>query len=604
VTPAPAAPAVRRAPPTASQRIEAALARHEGPSAPRVELTVAPETRTPRTIPATVILATKPKKNTIRINDVTIASRMLALPETLRELEFAWVARRLARDCFGDANSPETVRLALEVTPETTRVETSEPKPTARAACVAKVLADQLEWSWHPTVRLRVAAHFVPGDELPAGAPRPSAAEIDEELRELQASVARSAEGAGQRSLPLLLLSGVRRLDASRLATSREARDAHLALARSSFEAALGAADAAPDARFAALYGLFTTLATMEKVEDAARVARALVCPSRYPSPSAPGALEQDHPARWWEAWENVHPASSWAKRPPARAVVGDGTSGPRTWDEETTYRSPYDGCATPAGVPARWRSEAWRTLGSYHAEQDVAAGPFADNRAASALRMALEAASGEDVAWHALALGRVLVHHQRFAEATRVLARAAPSSEPRERTNRAAQLLATALTYYDLEGPGELEPRSERPDIIDTQPSPKLAEEKLAVVLARVDLLPRSAALTPLVSYWAAWDLRQIQMSTLAVTLFERFLARYPDHRDAPLVAWELAETHRQRSAYHRPGTPEALEAARLSVEARMRLSRYAGHSSWTEANAGDAEARARATELARPSP
>jgi hypothetical protein len=600
----PPAPAAARVPqsPLPGERIRAALARHERVTARRVEVTVAPEREAPRAPPATVLFTTKASKNTIQISDVTLAQRMLALPERLRELELTRVARRVARECFGDATGPETVRFTLAVSWSTLTAESSDAAPSARAGCVAQLLAAQLEDTWHPTIRLRIAARLLPSVE--ARDPRTAgAAAIEEELRELARGLEGPAARARPRDLPRTLLYGARLLDAARLAPGREARDAHLSRARAAFEEALALTGGDTDARAEALYGLFTALTALDKTDEASRAARALVCPTRYPSPTAPLALEQDHPVRWWDAWERVHNTPIGTTHPPAQSVIGTGAPGPRTWDEETRYRSPYDGCASPPDVPAPWLVDAWRGLAAYHAEGDES-GPFCDNRAATALRFALASASGEAASWISLDLGRVLVHQGRYGEAARVLARVRSRPEDRELTTRAAQLLATSLTYFDLEGPSESEPRIGRSDVLDTAANPRLAEAKLAVVLERADLLPRSDAQTPHALYWMAWELEEIGMNHLAVALLERFLTRYPDHRDAPLVRWEHAETHARMAAYVRAATPESLEAARLAAESRARMAAYVGHTPWTEANASDLEALARAVELARSRP
>jgi hypothetical protein len=201
------------------------------------------------------------------------------------------------------------------------------------------------------------------------------------------------------------------------------------------------------------------------------------------------------------------------------------------------------------------------------------------------------------------LELGRVLVHQQRHAEAARVLGRLVAPPDDRELLERAAQLVASSLTFLDLEGPGEDEPRIERPDVLDTEPNPTVAERKLSAVIERAsrpDLVPQNDSFTPLVMHWMSWELAAIAMHRPSVALAEQLLTRFPRHRDAPLVQWEQAETYTLMWSYYRVGAPEAVEPKRLAGEARARLAQYVGTTPWTEANKNDAEALRRAVVLA----
>lgn len=589
---------------TATERVEAALARHDRPRAPRVELTSAPGPILPGS-PKSAPFTQPPKKNVIRIHDDWFPTRMLAFadPAMRYELDSAVLARALARDCFGAASIAETVIADVVIDDARTTVDLLDAKPSPAAACVRTLLGERIELSGRPKMRFRVAARLVPDGDALGGAA------LAEEVDVLVRMLARETDAARGRELALLL--GTRELDAARVSLAA-ARDAHGAAARAAFEDALTRAGDAPPSRAAALYGLVLADMMVGAFDEAARAARALVCPSRYPSHSAPLALEQDHPPRWWEAWERVHPTPLSTTRPAQRKAPPKGDLGPATWDEETTYRSPYDGCAAPPAVPARWVVDAWRTLAAYHAVVDRAAGPFHDNRAATALRLALAIASTDPDAARAapfatLELGRVLVDQQRYGEAARVLARINAPPGDRELLERAAQLVATSLTYVDLDGPGENEPHIDRPDVLDVEPNPSAAERKIAVVVPRAsspELVPQNETFAPLVTHWMAWELGMLGMHRQAGALEEQFLARYPRHRDAPLVQWEAAETFATMANYFRVGAPEATLPKRLAAEARARLAQYGPGSAWAEANRDDAEAKARAALLAGPKP
>jgi hypothetical protein len=176
-----------------------------------------------------------------------------------------------------------------------------------------------------------------------------------------------------------------------------------------------------------------------------------------------------------------------------------------------------------------------------------------------------------------------------------------------RELAERAAQLLATSLTYVDLEGPAETEPMVDRPDPMDFEPNPLVAEKKLQVVVDRVDraeLVPQNETFTPLVTHWLAWELQTSGMNRPALAAQQKFLARFPNHRDAPLVQWEQAETYATMSLYFKTGSPDAVEPTRLAAGARSRLAQYVGSTPWTDANRNDGEALQRAVDLARAKP
>lgn len=603
-----AVPVARLGALTPGERIEAALAHHDRARAARVELTAAPESAVPHATKSAALAQASPGKGVITMASDELASRMLSLPDLqLRRLESSDVARQLLRTCFAAATSPELVVSLLELEVSKTTIESADERKAPHAACVRKQIAEHIEANGR-NVRLRISARFFPRSEGAAGdAPAPTAASIDEELAELGRKIPASSEPARTRDLVVLL--GTRHVEAARLATEPKSRDQHLAAAKVAFDEALVRAGTDVPSRTAALHGLADTLAQLGKLDEAVRASRALVCPSRFPAATEPAALEQDHPERWWSQWENVHTTPIALTKPAQRkpVLVAPGSLGPRSWDEETKYRSPYDGCTPPADVPAAWVVDAWRDIASFHAEHDVQGGAFHDNRAATALRFALASATGDSAAFVALELGRVLIHQQRYAEALRVLGRLSPLSGDRELIERAAQLVATSLTYVDLEGPGESEPMVDRLDVLDMDPNPLVAEKKLQVVEGRADqpeLVPQNATFTPPVLHWLAWELATLGMNHPAVAVQRKFLVRFPNHRDAPLVQWEQAETYATMALYYRTGAPEAAEPTRLAGEARARLAQYVGNTAWTEANRNDTEALRRAADLARAKP
>lgn len=544
-------------------------------------------------------------KKVIRIHSDPIPTRLLALAgDDVRLLESGNLARALLRRCFGNGAGPESIVSHLDVRPPQTTIDGPDSVRSPSAACVRKLLVDLFEPSWR-SIRLRIVVRYVPNGDGGASDPPPipsTESLVEEEIAELGRMLTGVAAPSRQREL--LMLLGARQLEASGFTNGGD--DARLAAAHGAFGEAFALAET-EGARGAALHGMFTSLTLLGKLDDAAIAARALTCPSRHPSPTAHVALDQDHPAEFWSVWETVHSTPISLTKPAQRKVIAPKPVGPRTWDEETKYRSPYEGCAAPPDVPAGYVVDAWRGLAAYHAEHDPAGGPFRDNRRVTALRLAVRSARGEVGTFATLELGRALVRQQRFGEAARVLGRLASPLADRDLTERAAQLVAASLAFVDLEGPDESEPFIERADVLDTETSSVVVERKMSVVVERLErpeLVPQNDTFTPLVARWLAFELGQVDVHRPAIATQQRFLTRFPNHRDAPVVQWEQARTYELMSSSLRAGTPEAVDMKRNVSEARARLTRYVGTTPWTEANRNDAEALARAVQIARAKP
>jgi hypothetical protein len=606
--------------PDARERVDAALARHDGVRAARVELVAAPDDPFPAGArPAQPAASAAGKvsaagRKVIVLHDEVWPSRVLALTtEESRIFESPLVASSLLTTCFGGALDPARVVNDLDLGAPPT-IAAVEPGPSADGACVRSLLLPFATPSSVP-LRLRITARLAfSGDESDAAARSapPSSAGINEELAELRRRLGEGPEPA--RARPLLLLLGARLLDAARLDAS--GRTEHQAAARDAFERV--ASDRTDDAasHAAALFGLSVAEGARGERAEAMRAARSLVCPSRFPRWDGPVGLEHDHPQGYWDAWETMHftpisttPPATQKTQAATASTARSGTSGtgPTSWQEETRYHSPYEGCRAPSGIPNEWVTRAWQTIADHHLGDDPAAGPFRDHRAVSALRAALAAARGESAVLARLALGRVLLHQQRPAEVVRALAPLAGAPVDREVMKRAAQLVASALTFVDLDGSTEDEAWVLRPDVFDVEPNPNVAGKKLRVVVERLDdpqRLPSLGALLPLVMRWMSFELTRMSMLEPALLVQERFLARFPLHREAAVVSWEHAQTTSMLASSIRPGATGHVEAARIAAEARAQLAHYSGDTAWTQANHDDPEALRRGADLATRKP
>jgi hypothetical protein len=534
------APSVAGGPSPAAVRVDALLAHPIVPRV-RIELVAPLDPSAPNRVEA------NPPSSGIVFHDDVWPSRLLSTDDPGYEIDRF---RRAITPCAKLDGAPfALVDLTTIVPPVAVAHGASSPF----AACVATRFVGALFPP--PTLRLnvRVSVHA-----RSAKAPRPR----DEVVGDRVELARRLADAKpGPERAPLALAAGSIALELA-LASGD---GGELSSARTLFDEALVQGD--DDLRPIALFGR-AVAAEAALVSDEALVHyRALVCPSRYGA-HAPSAPEPDR-------------------------------------SKDVRYVSPYEGCVPLAGAPRELVGEAWDALGRFHEERDTAAGPFALDRAVTAYERSLT--EGEPSPYVRLALGRVELRAHRPRAALSAL-RPILSREPADRAGeelrlRAAQLAASALTYFDLEGAPADAPVTDWPDLIDTEPQPAIVEQKLAVVFTRLEdpnLVPVEGSSAPLVGFWTAWELSQLALGGLASRGFSRFLSRWPLHRDAPLAAWEHARALEVVSYGLRPQTPAWTAQTKLVQEAKARLADYGPGSRWAAANASDAEALARAAQLA----
>jgi hypothetical protein len=353
------------------------------------------------------------------------------------------------------------------------------------------------------------------------------------------------------------------------------------------------------DLRSTALERLAYVATLLGKDDVAQKAHLALVCPGGVDG-------SQDHPKSYWRAWEGAHQLPlprERAARDKARRAFHALPDGPRTFDEETSYRTPFHGCLN--AYPESWYAIARLQLRSSPTGLPEDDGPFYLARAVDALRRAIAASDADPergarsptpgAPYFRLLLARILFDTQRYGAASRELVALLGTPEvPADVAARAKQLLGCALTEYDLDDPPESDPDITRPEIFDTEVSPRSLDIKLRGVLDRLSnpaYLPQDRAWTPDVVRWAARELLNFSIFDSTVFTTSLFLAHWPLHRDVPRVVQIELEADNQRVlaslSKHRADALAQIAALKPRV-----LALFDQASAWTAANRGDADA------------
>jgi hypothetical protein len=341
---------------------------------------------------------------------------------------------------------------------------------------------------------------------------------------------------------------------------------------------------------------------------EAQQVWRALVCQNHFAYPTPPLAgdpeqdtvrpLPQDHDRAHWLGWRQQRPAPG---------------------GKDLTFENPYpEDCVpvpqqTPAGTEPRYLAEAWWLMGDHHFnEVDPAGGPFNLNRAESAYRRAVRF---EKTAVHAVAMYKLAwtyFKQQRYDAAVRQfveLLRAADALEKRtgepaaDFRSEAFTYIAGSLTFVDFVGPDADAPFAARGDVPDTETDARAAERKMHVAVDRVQdarLVPQNERWTIDVYRALARELAELGQLHSMIEVDELVLQKWPLHRDAPVVADEIAGAYDRLASVERAGTAARAETAARALAARTRLSDYVGTTPWVQANLADHEAILAADRLA----
>jgi hypothetical protein len=409
------------------------------------------------------------------------------------------------------------------------------------------------------------------------------------------------------------------------LAVSRPARDKPpeeraeygRALSRSNHETA----------RRGALFALARAYQRSGELRRAAQVYFALVCPGSYAYPvpvDKDGAdtllvKPQDHPESFWSAWENRHPLPlDRLQRAPKKTPAT-----PTPEAEELRYRTIFgSGCTDPksAGLhasDAELLAQSWFAIGIlYGFGYELEAGPYRIHRSLEALERArqwAELAGAKELAVIAelwMSYGEYERGREQAAMQASVRVLDALEGLPSRGLRAAlapwaARIAANSLTFVDFQGPPPDAPQIHRPDTLDQEPNPNVAEDKMKLGIDRVEdpaLFPRARPWLPAVYISLSDEYTMLTQFRNAIAAGEAFLQRFPRHPDAPLVKERQAEASFKLSMYQRDQSPDKLEHwDRADAAFSDVATGFGPGSGWARANAGNPAALTRAAEAAQ---
>ena len=360
------------------------------------------------------------------------------------------------------------------------------------------------------------------------------------------------------------------------------------------------------------------------RVPEAMQVWRSLVCHNHYeyPVPTDPKDPEkdlikpmpQDHDEAYWTAWRNKYrePKSVSKKNP------------------ETVFVDPFppNDCkivpqpSLRPGEDPKYVAEVWWQIGNWEFDQlDFGSGVTKEdpgsvwgyNRAASAYDEAMKFKKPPLFGVSLYKYAWTLFKQQRYEAATKEFVHLLEYSDEQQKItgdtgadfrNEAYTYIAGSLTNVDFKGPEEWEPYIQRPDILDTEPKPEVAEKKLHVAIDRVKdpkIIPQDKPWTIEIYRGLALEYRSLNMFANAVETYELMLQKWPMDPTAPDTQNAIAETYDQLNITKRPGTPEHDATAQKALEARTKLANYIGTTPWVEANKDNPAAIQNAERLVR---
>jgi hypothetical protein len=166
--------------------------------------------------------------------------------------------------------------------------------------------------------------------------------------------------------------------------------------------------------------------------------------------------------------------------------------------------------------------------------------------------------------------------------------------------TRRPVHIVASSLTYVDLDGPPADDPLIPRNDTLDLEIDPLIAEQKMHVGVDRL----HDPALVPPHKRWTAAiylalvdEYGSLSQDRNLADAARAFLAAFPDHPQAPVVAHRIAEAWSMLSRYA-PDSSRAKVQFLDAYEAALAelIKSYGADSSWAKANSRDATVRAHA--------
>ena len=373
----------------------------------------------------------------------------------------------------------------------------------------------------------------------------------------------------------------------------------------------------------------------MGRIEESQQVWRSLVCRNHfeYPVPPDPedpekdsiARLPQDHDTDWWLGWMSRHgepldiqrgdPPQENVREPAGQRIV-------ENREDEEIFVNPYPSSCEiipqklPEGEDPRYVAEIWWRVGDHHFEEiDPFGGPYNLNRAETAYRHAMtyEKPPVYDVSMYKLAW--TFFKQQRYQAAVEQFVDLLLRTDEMEKKtgnpqadfrSEAYAYIAGSLTYLDFQGPGPDDPYIARNDIFDVESDAAVIEEKMHAAIDRVQdptLVPQDKKWTIDIYRALAFEFKEYNHYHNLIELDEIILAKWPMHRDAPLVQNQIAETYEQLAGQTRGEEHEKYAAKAL--EARGKLVNYVATPGvtppWVEANKEDPEAIRRAEQLVR---
>ncbi len=380
-------------------------------------------------------------------------------------------------------------------------------------------------------------------------------------------------------------------------------------------------------------YYLGHALLDSDRPEEAQQVWRSLVCHNEYPypvetDPNDPDkdliqSIPQDHDRDYWIGWRHQHPTpeslegqdeSRWGGR-----RGGDDTPD----DAETSYKNPFPDSCVPIpqdvdpGQDPRYIAEIWWKIGDWYFDAaDPKAGPYSFNRAVTAYKHSMEAASKERGVLYGVSMYKLAwtyFKQQRYEAATRQFVELLHYTDEMEKKTgdpgadfraEAYTYIAGSLTYVDFEGPGPEEPFIPRSDVLDTESNPALIEEKMRIAIERVqdpELIPQDKEWTFQIYKALSFEYKELNQLHNRIEISEKILEKWPMHPDAPEIQAGIANTYDQLKRLSQEGTIERKESAAKALEARSKLAAYVGNTPWVNANRDDPEALQMAERLVR---
>ncbi len=361
------------------------------------------------------------------------------------------------------------------------------------------------------------------------------------------------------------------------------------------------------------------------RIEEGQQAWRVVVCSSRYSVQDDPKdagkillqPMPQDHDDKFWNEWYNKNPIpldQAKGKRNTAKRGAN-----PLVDTEELTFVDPYDGCkplpqTIEPGEDPRYLAEIWWQLGNFHFDQiDPHGGPYNLNRAVVAYQNSMQYTKPPIYGVSLYKLAWTFFKQQRYRTAVDNFVKLLGYADEQEAKTgdpgadfrqEAFTYIAGSLTYVDFDGPPPEHPYIPRSDVLDTEPDPVRAEEKMAIAIQRVQdpqLIPQDKKWTVEIYKALAQEFIEITQNRNAVATLELTLKKFPMDRDAPVMQNKVAELYDQLSRLAPEGSAARAEYASKALEARTKLAAYVGTTPWVDANRDDPEALTTAEQLVK---